>query len=302
MNRDVVGIAQTGSGKTAAFVLPMLVYISKQPPITMENAGEGPLSLILAPTRELANQIYEESVTFCKHMKMRVYALVGGGGMASIEEQGFKVRQGVEMLVATPGRLIDTIERRLVVLNQCNYIVLDEADRMIDLGFEPQVQEILDAMPSSNMRPEDDADEEGNTDFKYRQTFMFSATMPPAVERITKKYLRRPAFVTIGEVGQTASTVEQHFEFCSETQKKERLYGLLRFEPLHLRLVHSKHCCAYQEGAHSCPAMFLPSPANLNPETQTLKFETLNLAGGRNLPSWCLSMRERWPTRSTRRC
>uniref|UniRef100_A0A7S1H9J5 RNA helicase n=2 Tax=Hemiselmis andersenii TaxID=464988 RepID=A0A7S1H9J5_HEMAN len=149
------------------------------------------------------------------------------------------------MLVATPGRLIDTIERRLVVLNQCNYIVLDEADRMIDMGFLPQVEAILDAMPSSNMKPEDSEEaEDGNAEFKYRQTFMFSATMPPAVERITKKYLRKPAFVTIGEVGQTASTVTQHFEFCSETQKKERLFSLLRKEkpPIMVFVNARKNC------------------------------------------------------------
>jgi len=229
-NRDVVGVAQTGSGKTAAFVLPMLVYISKQAKITPENAGEGPQALVLAPSRELANQIYDESVTFCKHMGMRCFALIGGGGVKSIEEQGFAIRQGVEVIIATPGRLIDTLERRLCVLNQCNYIVLDEADRMIDMGFEPQVQQILDAMPAGAMKPDEEDAEAGNTDFKFRQTFMFSATMPPAVERITRKYLRRPVYVTVGEAGQTANTVTQNFSFCSESQKKDRLLDMLRRE------------------------------------------------------------------------
>mmetsp|Transcript_22435 Transcript_22435/g.51761 ORF Transcript_22435/g.51761 Transcript_22435/m.51761 type:complete len:862 (-) Transcript_22435:104-2689(-) len=249
MNRDVVGIAQTGSGKTAAFVLPMLVYISKKPadifPITLETAGEGPLALILAPTRELANQIFEEAVTFCKFMNMRCFSLVGGGGMKSIEDQGFQIRQGIEVVVATPGRLIDCLERRLVVLNQCNYVVLDEADRMIDMGFEPQVQAILDAMPSSNLKPDDeDEAEEGNQEFKYRQTFMFSATMPAAVERITRKYLRRPAFVSIGEIGQTASSVEQNFIFCTEQQKKQRLIEMLRkLKPPIMVFVNARKSC-----------------------------------------------------------
>jgi len=162
----------------------------------------------------------------------------------SIEDQGFQVRQGVEILVATPGRLIDCLERRLVVLNQCNYVVLDEADRMIDMGFEPQVQAILEAMPSSNMKPDEEVAEDGNEEFKYRQTFMFSATMPPAVERITRKYLRRPAFVSIGEIGQTASTVTQNFVFCPETQKEARLYELISREiPPIMVFVNARKSC-----------------------------------------------------------
>ena len=102
MNRDVVGIAQTGSGKTCAFVLPLLVYISKQGRITEETAAEGPLSVILAPSRELANQIYEEALTFCKFMNIRCYALVGGGGVASIEQQGFAVRQVISRAQKSP--------------------------------------------------------------------------------------------------------------------------------------------------------------------------------------------------------
>jgi len=154
------------------------------------------------------------------------------------------VRQGVEILVATPGRLIDCLERRLVVLNQCNYVVLDEADRMIDMGFEPQVQAILEAMPSSNMKPDEEVAEDGNEEFKYRQTFMFSATMPPAVERITRKYLRRPAFVSIGEIGQTASTVTQNFVFCSEPQKEARLYELISREiPPIMVFVNARKSC-----------------------------------------------------------
>jgi len=107
-----------------------------------------------------------------------------------------------------------------------------------------QVQAILDAMPSSNIKPDDDATEDGNEEFKYRQTFMFSATMPPAVERITRKYLRRPAFVSIGEVGQTASTVQQNFVFCSETQKDSRLNELLSREtPPIMVFVNARKSC-----------------------------------------------------------
>jgi len=151
--RDVIGIAETGSGKTAAFVLPMLTYISRLPPMTEENEAEGPYAVVMAPTRELAQQIEEETIKFAHYLDIRVVSIVGG---QSIEEQGFKLRQGCEIVIATPGRLLDCLERRYAVLNQCNYVVLDEADRMIDMGFEPQVVGVLDAMPSSNLKPENE--------------------------------------------------------------------------------------------------------------------------------------------------
>ena len=135
--------------------------------------------------------------------------MVGG---LSIEEQSFIQSQGVEVMVATPGRLNDALDRRYIVLNQCTYVVLDEADRMIDLGFEPQVKAVLDAMPSSNLKPED---EEALIDLaaarsRYRQTYMFSATMPPAIERIAKAYLRNPAYVYIGDQSSSKENIAQH--------------------------------------------------------------------------------------------
>ncbi|CAH2069740.1 unnamed protein product [Thlaspi arvense] len=186
--RDVIGIAQTGSGKTAAFVLPMLAYISRLPPMSEENKTEGPYAVVMAPTQELAEQIEKETAKLARCLKFRVTCIVGG---KSIEKQALKMTQGCEIVVATPGRLIDCLERRYVVLNQCNYVVLDEADRMIDMGFEPQVAGVLDAMPSSNLKP---ANEEEELDGKkiYRTTYMFSATMPPEVERLARKYLRNP--------------------------------------------------------------------------------------------------------------
>ncbi|KAJ4951465.1 hypothetical protein NE237_028297 [Protea cynaroides] len=148
--RDVIGIAETGSGKTAAFVLPKLTYISKLPPMSEENEAEGPYAVVMAPTGELAQQIEDETVKFAPYLGIKVVSIVGG---QSIEEQGFKIRQGSEVVIATPGRLIDCWERRYAVINQCNfviYVVLDEADRMIDMGFEPQVG-VLVAMPSNNL-------------------------------------------------------------------------------------------------------------------------------------------------------
>ncbi|KAJ4959990.1 hypothetical protein NE237_019900 [Protea cynaroides] len=221
--RDVIGIAETGSGKTAAFVLPMLTYISKLPPMSEENEAEGPYAVVMAPTRELAQQIEDETVKFAHYLGIKVVSIVGG---QSIEEQGFKIRQGCEVVIATPGRLIDCLERRYAVLNQCNYVVLDEADRMIDMGFEPQVVGVLDAMPSSNLKPENE-DEELDEKRIYRTTYMFSATMPPAVERLARKYLRNPVVVTIGTAGKATDLITQNVIMLKESEKMPRLRKML---------------------------------------------------------------------------
>eukprot|EP00889_Picochlorum_renovo_P004164 jgi/Picre1/31194/NNA_006548.t1 len=144
--KDVIGVAETGSGKTAAFVIPMLEYIRRQPVMAgnPDIEAEGPYAIVLAPTRELAQQIEVETKKLAKYTGYRVVSVVGG---QNIEDQGFALRKGCEIVVATPGRLLDCIKRQYAVLNQCNYVVLDEADRMIDMGFEPQVVGVLDAMP-----------------------------------------------------------------------------------------------------------------------------------------------------------
>ena len=209
--RDVIGVAQTGSGKTCAFVLPMLAYIMRLPPMrgNEEIEARGPYSLILSPTRELAQQIEEETVKFAHFLEYRCVSLVGG---QDIEQQAFKLRQGCEVLIGTPGRVDDCLQRRYTVLLQCNFVVLDEADRMIDYGFEPQVVKVLDAMPSTNLKPVD-LEEGANPDDAggkvYRTTFMFSATMPPAVERLARTYMRQPAVVSIGTAGKAASEIQQ---------------------------------------------------------------------------------------------
>ncbi|KAL6526158.1 Envelope glycoprotein gp160 [Orobanche minor] len=221
--RDVIGIAETGSGKTAAFVLPMLNYITRLPPISEDNEAEGPYAVVLAPTRELAQQIEDETLKFAHYLGVKVVSIVGG---QSIEDQGFKIRQGCEVVIATPGRLLDCLGRRYVVLNQCNYVVLDEADRMIDMGFEPQVVGVLDAMPSSNMKPENE-DEELDDKKIYRTTYMFSTTMPPPVERLARKYLRNPVIVNIGTAGKATDLITQHVVMTKENGKMDRLRRLL---------------------------------------------------------------------------
>lgn len=230
--RDLIGVAVTGSGKTAAFLLPLLVYISDLPPLTEVNKNDGPYALILAPTRELAMQIEAEAKKFAEPLGFRCVNIIGGH---SLEEQAYEMRNGAEIIVATPGRLVDCIERRLLVLGQCCYVIMDEADRMIDMGFEESVNKILDALPVTNEKPDtDDAENAqlmkryvGSRD-RYRQTMMYTATMPPQVEKIAKKYLRRPAIVTIGNAGEAVDTVEQRVEFISgEDRRKKRLQEIL---------------------------------------------------------------------------
>lgn len=242
---DVIGVAETGSGKTAAFVIPMLAYIMKQPPMTEANSADGPYAVVLAPTRELAQQIEEETLKLAKYTDFKVTSVVGG---QSIEEQGSKLRRGCEIVIATPGRLLDCIERHYCVLNQCNYVVLDEADRMIDLGFEPQVQAVLDAMPHSSLKPEDEAAEldEKRT---YRTTYMFSATMPPAVERLARKYLRRPVVVNIGRAGMATDNVTQRVIMVKENEKPHRLSS-------ELDMIHEKKVIVFVNTKRQCDNVY----------------------------------------------
>ncbi|WFD29029.1 RNA helicase [Malassezia sp. CBS 17886] len=231
--RDLIGVAETGSGKTASFVIPMLSYVSRMPPIDDENRHLGPYALILAPTRELAQQIESDTRKFAAKLGFTVVSLVGG---RDLTEQSFNLRNGAEVVIATPGRLQDCIERHVVVLGQCTFLVLDEADRMVDMGFEEPLNFILDSLPAATMKPDSDAaedpqrllrDSSGSLD-RCRVTMLYSATMPPTVERIARAYLRRPATVTIGNAGQAVGTVDQQVEFVSsEEQRKKRLLELL---------------------------------------------------------------------------
>ncbi|KAH8602791.1 P-loop containing nucleoside triphosphate hydrolase protein [Bisporella sp. PMI_857] len=250
-NRDLIGVAVTGSGKTASFLLPLLVYISELPALNEVTKNMGPYAIILAPTRELAQQIEIEARKFATPLGFTCVSIVGGH---SLEEQSYNLRNGAEIIIATPGRLVDCIERRLLVLEQCCYVIMDEADRMIDMGFEESVNKILDALPVSNEKPDTEEAEDaqamslriGRRD-QYRQTMMYTATMPAAIEKIAKKYLRRPAIVTIGNVGEAVETVEQRVEFVSgEDKKKKRLQEILtsgEFQPPVIVFVNIKRNC-----------------------------------------------------------
>ncbi|KAK8138684.1 hypothetical protein PG984_002064 [Apiospora sp. TS-2023a] len=249
--RDLIGVAATGSGKTAAFLLPMLEYISQLPALTEFTKDDGPYALIMAPTRELVQQIESEARKFATPLGLTVVSLVGGH---ALEEQAFALRNGAEIIVATPGRLLDCIERRLLVFSQCCYVVMDEADRMIDMGFEEPVNKILSALPVTNEKPDTEDAEDASamrrllsSKDRYRQTMMYTATMPPAVEKIAKQYLRRPATVTIGNIGEAVETVEQRVEFVSgEDKRKQRLREILLsggFAPPIIVFVNVKRNC-----------------------------------------------------------
>jgi ATP-dependent RNA helicase DDX23/PRP28 len=246
-NRDIIGVAETGSGKTAAFLIPLLKWIMSLPKIErLEDVDQGPYAIILAPTRELAQQIEEETMKFAKPLGIKTVSVIGG---LSREEQGFKLRLGCEIVIGTPGRLVDVLENRYLVLNQCTYVVMDEADRMINMGFEPDVQKILEYLPVTNLKPDSEEAEDERalmanfaSKKKYRQTVMFTATMPPPLEKLARNYLRRPATVYIGTVGKPTERVKQIVIMCSEAEKRNKLVEILDrgFEPPIIIFVNQK--------------------------------------------------------------
>mmetsp|Transcript_17386 Transcript_17386/g.37637 ORF Transcript_17386/g.37637 Transcript_17386/m.37637 type:complete len:779 (-) Transcript_17386:62-2398(-) len=236
--RDLIGIAETGSGKTAAFGIPLCHHILSFPQSILDTvAEEGPLALVMAPTRELALQIDIEIRKLLSSQQNVVSLAVVGG--QSITEQATKLRNGVHVVVGTPGRINDCVEMAYLVLNQCSYIVLDEADRMIDLGFAPQIEQILDAMGGKlKSENETEAYEQERKDLEilgkavpsHRLTAMFSATMPSEVERIAKRYLRHPVIVQIGDQdsGKNARITQRVLYLSSSKQKESTLRDILR--------------------------------------------------------------------------
>ncbi|KAL6434326.1 hypothetical protein ACFW04_006036 [Cataglyphis niger] len=184
--RDIIGIAKTGSGKTAAFIWPMLVHIMDQREL---KTGDGPIGLILAPTRELSQQIYQEAKKFGKVYNIQVCCCYGGG---SKWEQSKALESGAEIVVATPGRMIDLVKMKATNLTRVTFLVLDEADRMFDMGFEPQVRSIC-----NHVRPD-------------RQTLLFSATFKKKVEKLARDVLTDPIRIVQGDVGEANTDVTQH--------------------------------------------------------------------------------------------
>ncbi|KAJ4834395.1 hypothetical protein Tsubulata_007337 [Turnera subulata] len=202
--RDLLGCAETGSGKTAAFSIPMIQHCLAQPPV---RRGDGPLALVLAPTRELAQQIEKEVKGFSRSLEPFKTALVVGG--TNIGDQRSELRAGVDVVVATPGRLIDHLQQGNTSLSRVSFIVLDEADRMLDMGFEPQIREVMRNLP------------------KKHQTLLFSATMPVEIEALAQDYLTDPVQVKVGKVSSPTANVSQKLEMVSESEKIDRLLDLL---------------------------------------------------------------------------
>ena len=248
--RDIIGIAETGSGKTGAFAIPMINYCLTLPAEHRKRTPEeGPLALVMAPTRELAEQIETQVAILIEGTGLKSCSGVGG---KPIEDQAFALRQGVDILIGTPGRLKDLIDSRYLVLNQCNYIVLDEADRMVDMGFEEQVVAVLDMMGGLlKSENEEEADRQAEAAQRgeqlYRVTAMFSATMPVAVERIARSYLRAPATIKIGDANSGKNKrIEQRVVFTTEPGKRKNVVDLLanpKKEDKFIVFVNAKRAC-----------------------------------------------------------
>ena len=198
--QDVLGIAQTGTGKTASFTLPMIERLSRG-----RARARMPRSLILAPTRELAAQVAENFETYAKNHKMNMALLIGG---VSFEPQKRILDQGADVLIATPGRLLDHFERGGLLLTGVEILVIDEADRMLDMGFIPDIERILKLLPPR------------------RQTLFFSATMPPEIQRLVDTFLRNPERVEVARPAQTAETIKQYILRTVDSQPKTKRAAL----------------------------------------------------------------------------
>jgi superfamily II DNA/RNA helicase len=202
--RDIIGIAQTGTGKTASFTLPMIELLARG-----RAKARMPRSLILEPTRELAAQVAESFEKYGKFNKLSMALLIGG---TSFDDQDKKLDRGVDVLIATPGRLLDHFERGKLMLSQVNILVIDEADRMLDMGFIPDVERICKLIPFT------------------RQTLFYSATMPPEITRLTEQFLHNPVRVEVSRPATAATTIEQTLVAipANDWAKREALRRLIR--------------------------------------------------------------------------
>ena len=202
--RDLIGIAQTGTGKTASFTLPMIEMLSRG-----RSKARMPRALVLEPTRELADQVSESFDKYSKYSKLSHALLIGG---VSMDEQVKKLDRGVDVLIATPGRLMDHFERGRILLSQVNILVIDEADRMLDMGFIPDVEKICKLLPFT------------------RQTLFYSATMPPEIQRLTDQFLHNPVRIEVSRPATTASNISQEVVEipANDWAKREALRRLIR--------------------------------------------------------------------------
>ncbi|MBY8829526.1 DEAD/DEAH box helicase [Hephaestia mangrovi] len=202
MMKDIIGIAQTGTGKTASFVLPMIDILAHG-----RSRARMPRSLILEPTRELAAQVAENFEKYGKYHKLSMALLIGG---VSMGDQIKALEKGVDVLIATPGRLMDLFERGNILLTGCSLLVIDEADRMLDMGFIPDIEQICTKLP------------------RQRQTLLFSATMPPPIKKLADKFLDNPKTIEVARAATTNANIEQWLVPVSSSDKRGTLRDLLR--------------------------------------------------------------------------
>jgi superfamily II DNA/RNA helicase len=221
MNRDLIGIAQTGTGKTASFVLPMIDILAHG-----RSRAMMPRSLILEPTRELAAQVAENFEKYGKYHKLTMALLIGG---VSMGDQQKALEKGVDVLIATPGRLMDLFQRGKILLSGCSTLVIDEADRMLDMGFIPDIEEICAKLPAS------------------RQTLLFSATMPPPIKKLSDKFLSNPKTVEVSRPATTNASIEQRLVETTARGKREALRKLLHAEDMKTAIVFSNRKTTVRE-------------------------------------------------------
>jgi superfamily II DNA/RNA helicase len=211
MMKDLIGIAQTGTGKTASFVLPMIDVLAQG-----RARARMPRSLILEPTRELAAQVAENFDKYGKYHKLSMALLIGGVQMG---DQVKALEKGVDVLIATPGRLMDLFERGKILLNGCELLVIDEADRMLDMGFIPDIENICTKLPTN------------------RQTLLFSATMPPPIKKLADKFLSNPKYIEVARPATANTNIEQFLVDTSPMKKREILRDLIRKEDVSTAII-----------------------------------------------------------------
>ena len=225
MMKDIIGIAQTGTGKTASFVLPMIDILAHG-----RRRALMPRSLILEPTRELAAQVAENFEKYGKHHDLKMALLIGGVQMG---DQVKALSDGVDVLIATPGRLMDLFERGKILLTGCDLLVIDEADRMLDMGFIPDIETICSKLPTN------------------RQTLLFSATMPPVIKKLADKFLSNPKYIEVARPATTNLNIAQHKVMVDTRKKREVLRHLLRTDNVTTAIVFANRKTTVRELAKS---------------------------------------------------
>ena len=221
MGKDIIGIAQTGTGKTAGFVLPMIDILAEG-----RSRARMPRSLILEPTRELAMQVAENFEKYGKYHKLSMALLIGG---VSMGDQQKALEKGVDVLIATPGRLMDLFGRGKILLTDCNLLVIDEADRMLDMGFIPDIEEICTKLPAK------------------RQTLLFSATMPAPIKKLADKFLTGPKTIEVSRPASSNLLIDQRLMRVDARKKRDTLAGLLRRDEVTTAIVFSNRKTTVRE-------------------------------------------------------